>query len=68
MCRRWKNSFENFLEDMGERPSKDYSIDRINNNSGYSKGNCNWVTKKTQANNRRPGHLHRERNNKGRFV
>jgi hypothetical protein len=53
VCDRWLESFENFYEDMGDRPSKDHSIDRINNNKGYSKDNCRWVTNKIQSRNKR---------------
>lgn len=55
-CKRW-NIFENFLEDMGKRPRKGYSIDRINNDKDYSKKNCRWATWSQQQNNRRNNYL-----------
>ncbi len=55
VCERWRK-FTNFLEDMGERPEK-HQIDRINNDSGYYKENCRWVTSKTNNRNRRNNHL-----------
>lgn len=52
VCERWK-TFSNFLADMGERPSKDHTLDRHPNKTGnYEPGNCRWATKKEQANNR----------------
>ena len=52
VCDHWR-SFENFLADVGERPSKKHSLDRYPNNDGnYEPGNCRWATKQEQANNR----------------
>lgn len=61
VCDRWhfgedrKQPYFCFLEDMGNRPSPDYSIERIDNNKGYSAQNCCWATRTQQIHNQRKG-------------
>jgi hypothetical protein len=50
---RWRNSFLNFVQDMGRRP-EGKTLDRIDSDGPYAKQNCRWATKKVQAQNRRP--------------
>lgn len=49
---RWNNSFEEFYKDMGNKPSSDYSIDRVDNSKGYWKENCRWANNTQQSRNR----------------
>ena len=50
VCERW-HKFENFYADMGKRPSSKHSIERKNNDEGYSKENCKWATHAEQNSN-----------------
>lgn len=56
VCDRWLESFENFYEDMGDKPSNQHSIDRIEVDGNYEPANCKWATKSIQAINQRVRH------------
>ena len=53
VCGRWKNSFDNFLEDMGKIPGNEYSIERIDYMKDYCPENCKWIKLSEQSKNRR---------------
>lgn len=53
VCDEWDRDFLAFFKDMGPRPSSKHTIDRIDNDKGYCKSNCRWVTQQDQNNNRR---------------
>jgi len=53
VCNRWLESFDNFISDIGRRPSNEHSIDRTDNNGNYAPANVKWSTREEQCNNRR---------------
>lgn len=52
VCEEWRNSFDNFLKDVGLRPPG-LTLERVNNDLGYSKENCKWATRAEQGANTR---------------
>lgn len=56
VCAKWRNSFLSFYEDMGKRPSRKHSIERIDCNGNYEPSNCKWATTTEQSLNKRNNH------------
>jgi len=52
MYEPWVNSFEKFYEYLGDAPSKNHSVDRIDNDGNYEPGNIRWATQTQQLRNR----------------
>jgi hypothetical protein len=59
VCDRWQgeHGFENFLADMGPKPTPKHTLDRTDNDRGYGPDNCRWATRIEQNRNRRDNHL-----------
>jgi hypothetical protein len=56
VCDRWFD-IENFIADMGERPSLKHTLERVNNDGDYGPDNCCWATMKEQSLNKRQAHI-----------
>lgn len=52
ICDRWLHSFDNFYADMGDKPTRYHTLERIDNNLGYDMNNCKWVVQKVQNKNK----------------
>lgn len=59
VCERWRDSFENFLADMGPRPDPKLTLERVDNEASYAPDNCVWATRTAQILNTRPKNTNR---------
>lgn len=57
VCDRWLNSFDDFYDDMGKKPDKSMSLDRIDVNGNYEPSNCRWATSQQQSRNKRKPYM-----------
>ena len=57
VCKRWQKSFQNFIDDMGSKPSAKHTLERIDGNKNYSKENCRWATMAEQNLNKKDNHF-----------
>ena len=67
VCKRWLK-YENFLQDVGERPTKTHSLDRIDTTKGYKPSNCRWATRSEQQKNKTTTKIYTNSNFTGTLV